>query len=456
MSKKILRIIILAAGKGSRMESNIPKVLHKLSGQPIIKYVVNTAKSFNPDIINLIYGYKKDLFNCIANDHLINLVFQKKQLGTGHAIKQVLPQFSDTEEDVLILYGDMPLISINTLRILYKKKPKNGICLLTKKSNKPDNYGRIIRKNGSVIGIVEHKDASSVELLIKEINTGIFIANSNDLKRWIKKIKNNNSQKEYYITDIINFAYEEKKIINTVNPIYDYEIKGINNFLDLSCIERIYQKIQIKKLLLSGVKIEDPKRFDLRGKITYGKDIIIDVNVIIEGQVILGNNIKIGAGCIIKNSIIGDNCVIKPYSIIKYSKILNNCIVGPFAILRKKSQLESGVEIGNFVEIKKSVLGNKSKVKHFSYLGDAKIGKKVNIGAGTVTCNFNGINKHNTIIGDNVFIGSTTQLIAPINISKNSTTAAGTTVMKNVSSYALVYNPKHQCQKFNWKGPKNK
>lgn len=452
MSKKILRIIILAAGQGTRMLSKTPKVLHKIAGKPMIKYIIDTAMSLKPSIINLIYSDsdKSNLIKSTIKNNFIKWTLQKKQLGTGHAIQQVSSQFSE-KEDVLILYGDVPLISAKTLKKMYYKKPKNGLCLITKKINNPCNYGRILRKNGKVIGIIETKDANFKQLLIKEINTGIIIVNSIDLKRWLKKIENKNSKKEYYVTDIVSFAYKEKKQINTISPLYNYEIKGVNNFIELAYIEKIYRSIKIKKLLLSGLKLHDPKRFDIRGNIKHGKDVFIDVNVLIEGKVVLGNDVKIGTGCIIKNSTIGNNCIIHPYSIIEYSEILENCIIGPFAILRQKNKIGSDVKVGNFVEIKQTNLGKLSKVKHLSYLGNSQIGSQVNIGAGTVTCNFNGLKKYNTVIGDNVFVGATSQLIAPIHISKNVTVAAGTTVMKSIKSEGLVYNKKKQMLNKKWK-----
>lgn len=450
MSKKILRIIILAAGQGTRMFSKTPKVLHKIAGKPMIKYIVDTAMSLKPNIINLIYSDESNLIKSTIKNDFITWVLQKKQLGTGDAIKQVSNQFSN-KEDVLILYGDIPLISINTLKKMYYAKPKHGLCLITKKINNPSNYGRILRKSGKVMGIVEKKDANFKQLLIKEINTGILIVNSIDLKRWLKKIENKNSQKEYYITDIIGFAYKEKKQISTISPVYNYEIKGINNLVQLAYIEKIYRSIKIKKLLLSGLKIQDPKRFDIRGNIKHGKDVVIDVNVLIKGKVVLGDNVKIGIGCIIKNSIIGNNCIIHPYSIIEHSEVLENCIIGPFAILRKKNKIGSNVKIGNFVEIKQTNLGALSKVKHLSYLGNSQVGKKVNIGAGTITCNFNGLKKYNTVIGNDVFIGASSQLIAPINIANNVTIAAGTTVMKTIKCQGLVYNKKKQISNKKWK-----
>lgn len=452
MSKKI-RIIILAAGKGKRMLSNTPKVLHKIAGKPMVQYVIDTAKKFGADIINLIYGFNAKLIKSTIYDKSIDWILQKKQLGTGHAIKQVISHFSD-KEDVIILYGDIPLISIDTLKKLYKCKPQNGICILTKKLKKPGNYGRVLRINNIVTKIVEKKEASSKELLINEVNTGFIIANSCDLKRWLNKLKNNNKDKEYYITDIVSLAYKEGKKIKTTSPIYPNETKGVNNILQLSTIEKIYQKLQAKKLLLSGLIIKDYHRFNLSGNLKHGKDVIIDINVIIEGKVLLGNFVKIGTGCIIKNSSIDDYCIIEPYSIIENTIIKKYCKIGPFAVLRKKNYIHSKVQIGNFVELKKTKINQFSKAKHLSYLGDAKIGKKVNIGAGTITCNFDGSNKYKTIIGNNVFIGATSQLIAPINIVKKTTVAAGTTVMKNIVSSGLVYNPKTQEQKNNWKKSK--
>lgn len=451
--KDSMNIVILGAGEGSRMCSNLPKVFHILAGKSMIQYVIDTAKQITSSQIYLVCSFAtKNKFIQLIKDHNINLIVQKKQLGTGNAIQLAVSNLSENE-DVLILYGDVPLISQETIKRLYKAKPLGGISLLTAILKNPDGYGRIIRKNNKIIGIIEHKDANQTELKIKEVNTGILIVNIKDLKYWLSQINNYNSQGEYYITDIISLAHKDNKSIISINPNDNYEIQGVNNRLQLAYLERLYQKKQSEKLLLSGVTLRDPTRFDLRGTFKYGNDVNIDINVIIEGKVIVGNRVNIGSGCVIKNSIIGDDCNISSYSIIDNSVIGNFCTIGPFAHLRTGSKLDEHVHVGNFVEIKKSQLGLGSKAGHLSYIGDAEIGHDVNIGAGTITCNYDGANKSKTLIGDNVFIGSDTQLIAPISVACGATIAAGTTVMKNITSNNLIFNRKEQNYKINWKRP---
>ncbi|MBK4765024.1 MAG: UDP-N-acetylglucosamine diphosphorylase/glucosamine-1-phosphate N-acetyltransferase [Pantoea sp. Brub] len=448
--------IILAAGKGKRMGSNYPKVLHNLAGKPMVQYVIDAANDFNIHNIYLVYGYGETLLRNKITGYQLHWILQQEQLGTAHAIQQVIPYLKD-DEDVFILYGDVPLISKNTLQRLYNAKPSNGIGLLTMIIDNPKGYGRVIRKNGMITEIIEEQDASLDQLKINEVNTGILIINSSNLKNWLKKINNNNHQKEYYITDIIKIAYQNNCIINAIHPDHVYETTGVNDCLQLSKLERIYQTKQAEALLLKGVMLRDPSRFDLRGTLIHGHDIEIDTNVNIEGLVILGNNVKIGSGCIIKNSTIDNNCIIHPYSVINNSHLSIGCRIGPFANLRADTYLSKLVHLGNFVETKKTSIGKHSKVNHLSYLGDAEIGSCVNIGAGTITCNYDGQNKLKTVIGNNVFIGSDSQLIAPLNIIDNSTIAAGTTVMKNVDTgTGLVFNEKKQKCKVNWQRPQKK
>ncbi|MXP56747.1 bifunctional UDP-N-acetylglucosamine diphosphorylase/glucosamine-1-phosphate N-acetyltransferase GlmU [Pantoea sp. Mhis] len=450
MSINAMSVVILAAGRGSRARSDLPKVLHTLAGKPIIQHVIDTAKSLCVQKIYLVYGYGGDLLKSMLANNPIKWVLQKEQLGTGHATQQAAYYFSDNE-DILILYGDVPLISQETLQHLCKIKPNNGISLLTAILKDPTDYGRIIRNNGIVTSIKEQKDASVEQIKIQEINTGILIANGGDLKRWLSQIDNKNSKKEFYITDIINIAYLEGRMIKTIQPSRISEIYGVNNLLQLVSLEKIYQHEQAEKLLLAGVLIRDPSRFNLYGTLKHGNNVEIDINVIIEGDVTLGNHVKIGTGCIIKNSMIADNCQINPYTVIEDSHLGIACIVGPFAHLRSNTNLEKMVHIGNFVEMKNTKFGKRSKARHLSYIGDAEIGSNVNIGAGTITCNYDGINKFKTIIGDDVFIGSDTQLIAPITVTNGVTIAAGTTVMKDVNDASLVYNSKKQTQKLGWK-----
>ncbi|BGI50811.1 MAG: bifunctional UDP-N-acetylglucosamine diphosphorylase/glucosamine-1-phosphate N-acetyltransferase GlmU [Arsenophonus endosymbiont of Ceratovacuna japonica] len=445
-------VVILAAGKGTRMHSDLPKVLHTLAGKPMVQHVIDTSLLLGATNIHLIYGNGANLMKIALDKQPINWILQKEQLGTGHAIQQASSYFAN-DEDILILYGDSPLITKETLERLIKSKSNGGISLLTAIVNEPTGYGRIIRKNCEVIDIIEHKDATEEQKKINEINTGIFVANGKDLKRWLKKLNNNNNQDEYYITDIISLAHKEGSKINVVHPIKLSEIKGVNNCLQLSMLERLYQKEQAEKLLLDGVMIIDPNRFDLRGTLKYGRNVIIDINVIIEGDVILGNNVHINSGCILRNCKIGDNSIIHSYSIIDDSELLKYCVIGPFARLRPGTKLDNKVHIGNFIEIKNSYLGEGSKAGHLSYLGDAEIGNNVNIGAGTITCNYDRVNKFKTIIGDNVFIGSDTQLIAPIIIKNGSTIGAGTTLTNDVGENELIISRVKQRHILNWKYP---
>ncbi|MCW1875751.1 bifunctional UDP-N-acetylglucosamine diphosphorylase/glucosamine-1-phosphate N-acetyltransferase GlmU [Erwinia sp. INIA-01] len=455
MSTSPMSVVILAAGKGTRMYSDLPKVLHLLAGKPMVQHVIDAAKVLNAQQINLVYGHGGDLLKSTLDDASLNWVLQAEQLGTGHAMQQAAPHFAD-DEDILMLYGDVPLISVDTLRRLQSAKPEGGIGLLTVILDNPTGYGRIIREGGNVVGIIEQKDAAPEQLLIDEINTGILIANGADLKRWLSKLTNNNAQGEYYITDIIALAHQEGRHIEAVHPARTTETDGVNNRLQLATLERVYQAEQAEKLLLAGVMLLDPARFDLRGTLEHGRDVVIDTNVIIEGHVTLGDRVKIGSGCVIKNSVIADDSIISPYTVIEDAQLAEACTVGPFARLRPGSELAEGAHVGNFVEMKKARLGKGSKAGHLSYLGDAEIGTNVNIGAGTITCNYDGVNKSKTIIGDDVFVGSDTQLIAPVTVADGVTIAAGTTIMKDVPAAGLVYNRKEQQLNASWQRPVKK
>ncbi|MGE9553333.1 bifunctional UDP-N-acetylglucosamine diphosphorylase/glucosamine-1-phosphate N-acetyltransferase GlmU [Erwinia amylovora] len=455
MSDTAMSVVILAAGKGTRMYSERPKVLHTLAGKPMVQHVIDAANGVGANRVHLVYGHGGELLQSTLTDASLNWVLQAEQLGTGHAMQQAAPYFAD-DEDILMLYGDVPLISIETLKRLRAVKPEGGIALLTVILDNPTGYGRIIRENGSVVGIVEQKDASPEQLAIREINTGILLAGGADLKRWLSKLTNNNAQGEYYITDIIALAYQEGRVTETVHPSRTTETDGVNNRLQLATLERVYQAEQAEKLLLAGVMLNDPSRFDLRGELIHGRDVVIDTNVIIEGRVTLGNRVKIGSGCVLKNCVIGDDCEISPYSVLENAELASACTVGPFARLRPGATLAEGAHVGNFVEIKKATLGKGTKAGHLSYLGDAEIGANVNIGAGTITCNYDGVNKSLTVIGDNVFVGSDTQLVAPVTVAAGTTIAAGTTVMKDVAAEGLVYNRKDQTLKTGWQRPVKK
>ncbi|MBU9854873.1 bifunctional UDP-N-acetylglucosamine diphosphorylase/glucosamine-1-phosphate N-acetyltransferase GlmU [Rahnella bonaserana] len=449
MSNSALSVVILAAGKGTRMYSNLPKVLHPLAGKPMVQHVIDAATQVGARNVHLVYGHGGDLLkkNLAGSD--LNWVLQAEQLGTGHAMQQAAPFFAD-DEDVLMLYGDVPLISVDTLNKLLKAKPDGGIGLLTVVLDDPTGYGRIVRENGVVTGIIEQKDASEEQLKIQEINTGILVANGASFKRWLGQLNNNNAQGEYYITDIIAMAHAEGHLIATVHPARNSEVDGVNNRLQLSRLERVYQSEQAERLLLEGVMLMDPARFDLRGELAHGIDVVIDTNVIIEGHVKLGDRVKIGAGCVLKNCVIGDDCEVSPYSVFEDAVLENGCTVGPFARLRPGAELAEGAHVGNFVEIKKARLGKGSKAGHLSYLGDAEIGDNVNIGAGTITCNYDGVNKHKTVIGNDVFVGSDTQLVAPVTVGNNVTIAAGTTVTRDVPDNGLLLSRVPQVHKPDW------
>ncbi|MEQ5128136.1 bifunctional UDP-N-acetylglucosamine diphosphorylase/glucosamine-1-phosphate N-acetyltransferase GlmU [Providencia alcalifaciens] len=448
-------VVILAAGKGTRMYSDLPKVLHLLAGKPMVQHVIDTAKSIGASDIHLVYGHGGDLLKEKLGEQNLNWVLQAEQLGTGHAMQQAAPHFQD-DEDIVMLYGDVPLIAKDTLQRLVEAKPEGGIGLLTVILDNPAGYGRIIRENGEVVGIIEQKDASEEQRKIQEINTGIMVASGKDFNRWLSQLNNNNAQGEYYITDIIALAHKEGNKIATVHPSHLSEMEGVNNRLQLAALERIYQKEQAEKLLLAGVMLIDPARFDIRGTLTHGRDVVIDTNVIIEGNVTLGNNVQIQTGCVLKNCVIGDNSVISPYSVIENSELSTECTVGPFARLRPGAKLAAKSHVGNFVEMKNATLGLGSKAGHLSYLGDAQIGDNVNIGAGTITCNYDGANKFKTVIGDDVFVGSDTQLVAPVSVANGATIGAGTTVTRDINEGELVVSRVKQTHIKNWQRPVKK
>ncbi|MES4615145.1 MAG: bifunctional UDP-N-acetylglucosamine diphosphorylase/glucosamine-1-phosphate N-acetyltransferase GlmU [Ewingella sp.] len=455
MSNSALSVVILAAGKGTRMYSNLPKVLHPLAGKPMVQHVIDAATHLGANNVHLVYGHGGDLLKQSLAEEGLNWVLQAEQLGTGHAMQQAASHFAD-DENVLMLYGDVPLISVETLDNLLKAKPDGGIGLLTVVLDDPTGYGRIVRENGTVTGIVEQKDSNAEQLKIKEINTGILVAEGASLKRWLGQLNNNNAQGEYYITDIIAMAHAEGHQIATVHPARNSEVDGVNNRLQLSRLERVYQSEQAERLLLAGVMLLDPSRFDLRGELSHGIDVQIDANVIIEGNVKLGDRVKIGAGCVLKNCVIGDDCEISPYSVFENAVLEAECTVGPFARLRPGAELAQGAHVGNFVEVKKARLGKGSKAGHLSYLGDAEIGDNVNIGAGTITCNYDGVNKFKTVIGNDVFVGSDTQLVAPVTVGNNVTIAAGTTVTRDVPENGLVISRVQQVHKPDWQRPVKK
>ena len=452
-----LSVIILAAGQGTRMRSALPKVLHQIAGKSLLQHVIDAAHSLGSKDIHLVYGHGAEQVKSTISGNNLTWVMQEQQLGTGHAVIQALPGLDDND-NVLILYGDVPLITQATLKKLLLNKPDNGIALLTVALMDPTGYGRIIRnEQQQVSAIVEHKDADQQTLNIKEVNTGIMATKVSDLKHWLGKLDNNNSQAEYYLTDIIAMASESGRSVVAVLADDELEVEGVNNREQLAKLERHYQLIQAKTLMAQGVTLYDPSRLDIRGDVIIDQDVTIDINVILKGTVNIGTGCYIGANCILKNCTLGNNVLIKANTVIEDAIIGDDSSVGPFARIRPGTVLKQDVHIGNFVEVKKSIIDNGSKAGHLSYIGDSEIGKNVNVGAGTITCNYDGANKYQTIIEDDVFVGSDTQLVAPVRVGKGVTIAAGTTVTADVSAGVLVISRTRQREIANWKRPvKNK
>ncbi|WP_203343675.1 bifunctional UDP-N-acetylglucosamine diphosphorylase/glucosamine-1-phosphate N-acetyltransferase GlmU [Vibrio diabolicus] len=444
--------VILAAGKGTRMHSNMPKVLHTLAGKPMAKHVIDTCTGLGAQNIHLVFGHGCDQMQTTLAEEPVNWVLQADQLGTGHAVDQASPRFED-DEKILVLYGDVPLISAETIENLLDAQPTGGIALLTVMLDNPTGYGRIIRKNGPVVAIVEQKDATEEQKQIKEINTGVMVATGGDLKRWLSGLNNNNAQGEYYLTDVIAAAHDEGRAVEAVHPVNAIEVEGVNDRAQLARLERAFQSMQAQKLLEQGVMLRDPARFDLRGELQCGMDCEIDVNVIIEGKVSLGNNVVIGAGCVLKDCEIDDNTIVRPYSVIEGATVGEECTVGPFTRLRPGAEMRNDSHVGNFVEVKNARIGEGSKANHLTYLGDAEIGQRTNIGAGTITCNYDGANKFKTIIGNDVFVGSDSQLVAPVTIADGATIGAGTTLTKDVEEGELVITRVKERKINGWQRP---
>lgn len=435
------------------MRSKQPKVLHKLAGQTLLARVANKAKLLNAEVY-VVYGYGGEQVKEAEASLPVTWVKQDKLLGTGHAVMQALPHIPE-DHQVLVLVGDSPLVKINTLqRLLEATKPK-GVGLVTTEVEDPTGLGRILHdQTGKVLGIVEERDANTEQRKIKEINSGIIIAPAKYLKLWLPELKNNNAQEEYYLTDIIELAAKKDIPVQAVLADSPEEVLGINDRVQLSKLERIFQKLCAEELMLKGVTFLDPYRFDVRGEIEAEKDVIIDVNVILEGKVHLGENTSIGPNCYLKNVSLGNNVQIKANTVMEGAVIGDNSVIGPFARIRPDTVLGNDCRVGNFVEIKKSKIENGSKVNHLSYIGDAEIGKEVNIGAGTITCNYDGINKHKTIIKDGVFIGSDSQLIAPVTIEEGAYIGSGSTISKKAPANKLTVSRARQVTIDGWQKPK--
>lgn len=450
-----INIVIMAAGQGNRMCSKTPKVLHRLAGRPLLSYVYTAAKTISEHVY-IVYGHGAEAVKAALSAPEIYWVHQEQQLGTAHAVQQVLPYLQD-DERILVLNGDVPLVSIETLTTLIQNTSADQLGLLVHTYADPTGLGRINRDSSNrVLGIIEDADCTPAQKLIQEAYTGVMVVSVANLKRWLGQLSNKNSQGEFYLTDIVKCAVAEQMTVITVAAENESEVQGVNTRAQLAQLERVVQLQSAHELMAMGVTLMDPARFDVRGTLNCAIEVSIDVNVIIEGDVSIDTGSTIGAHCVIRNSHIGKHVVIEPHSVIDGAIIADHCHVGPFARLRPGTQLDAHVKVGNFVETKKSHIGAHSKVSHLSYLGDAHLGQRVNIGAGTITCNYDGINKHQTIIEDDVFIGSNTELVAPLTIGQHATIGAGTTVSQDVPEQALAVSRTPQKNIPNWASRKKK
>ena len=446
-----LNIVILAAGKGTRMHSDRPKVLHALAGRPMLQHVLDTAQQQEPQQVCVVYGHGGEMVPQAMAQYGANFVLQEPQLGTGHAVQQAMPHLTDGSQ-TLVLYGDVPLIQHSTLHQM--RQAGDGLVLLTVNLPHPAGYGRIVRdKQGDVRCIVEEKDATSEQREITEVNTGILLAPTARLRAWLANLKDDNAQREYYLTDIVAMAVAEGVAVHTVQPAHGWEVEGINSKTQLANLERTWQGVLAGRLLTQGVTLADPARVDVRGHLSCGRDVEIDVGCIFEGQVSLGNGVRVGAYTVIRNSKVADGTRIAPYSHIEESDIGASCQIGPYARLRPGSKLARDVHIGNFVEVKNSQIAESSKANHLSYIGDSTVGSRVNVGAGTITCNYDGANKHRTVIEDDVFIGSDTQLIAPVTVKRGATIGAGSTITREAPEAELTLSRSKQITIPGWKRP---
>ncbi|HSW71171.1 MAG TPA: bifunctional UDP-N-acetylglucosamine diphosphorylase/glucosamine-1-phosphate N-acetyltransferase GlmU [Gammaproteobacteria bacterium] len=451
---KATGIVILAAGQGKRMCSTLPKVLHPLAGKPLLEHVLQTALRLAPTTQPLvIYGHEGERLQAALSHYPVTWIRQEQQKGTAHALLQALPQLTAYDR-VFVLYGDVPLISLETLRRLQQETPAEAFGLITATLSQPFGYGRIKRDDKKqVVAIIEEKDADEKTRQISEINTGIYYLPAASLKKWLPSLSSSNAQDEYYLTDLVPLALEEKKAIHTIEPQEVEEILGVNDRVQLNYLERFYQERYAQKLMRQGVTLYDPKRLDVRGELIVGPDVVIDVNVVIEGRVVLGKGCIIGPQVYLRNAVLGERVEIKANSVIDGAEIAADCIVGPFARLRPGTVLATKAHIGNFVEIKNSLIDEDTKVNHLSYIGDAEIGKRVNIGAGTITCNYDGLNKNKTWIGDDAFIGSGTELVAPLLIGEGATIGAGSTITKDAPPQQLTLERTKQQSNADWQRP---
>ncbi len=449
-----LEVIVLAAGQGTRMRSQRPKVLHELAGRPLIAHVLERARALGPGRITVVYGHGGDSVPAVVDDPSIRFVHQDEQLGTGHAVRLALPDCPD-DTTLLVMYGDIPLIEAGTLSRLVDAAA-GALAVLTVELDEPGAYGRILRSAGRVTGIVEAKDADAGELAIREVNTGFVAAPRGLLAGWIQRLGNDNAQREYYLTDIVAMAAADGVTVNAVRAADPGEVEGINTRAELARAERRWQQGIARRLMDAGVTVADPARLDVRGEVTAGEDCFLDVNVVLEGAVTLGRGVRVGPGCVIRDADIGDGAEILAMSVVEGARLAAGCHVGPFARVRPGTVLEAGARLGNFVEAKEARIGPGSKVNHLSYVGDCDIGRDVNVGAGVITCNYDGASKHRTVIGDEAFIGSDCQLVAPVEVGAGATVGAGTTLTRNAPADKLTVGRVPQRTVAGWRRPRRK
>jgi bifunctional UDP-N-acetylglucosamine pyrophosphorylase/glucosamine-1-phosphate N-acetyltransferase len=448
-----LSVVILAAGEGKRMKSALPKVLQPLAGRPLLKHVIDTARALKPAAIQVVYGHGGEQVRGALNDEGVAWILQQPRLGTGHAVLQAMPQIGD-EQMVLVLYGDVPLISRATLSQLLLLAGPRSLGLLTMRTGQPGGYGRIVRGTGGrVLRIVEHKDASARELKLTECNTGVLAAPAALLRRWLVRLGNANTQGEYYLTDVIAMAVKDQIAVRPLIAPTLTEVLGVNDKAQLAYLETAWREQAVNALMLAGVTVADPARLDLRGTLTHGMDVFLDVNVVLEGRVSLGDGVRVGPGCLIRDSEIGAGTQVFAQCVIEDAAVGAGCLIGPFARLRPGARLARGVHIGNFVEVKNARLGDESKANHLAYVGDCELGKRVNIGAGTIIANYDGANKHRTLIGDDVHTGSNSVLVAPITVGASATIAAGSTVTHEVPPGKLTVARARQQVIEGWRRP---
>jgi bifunctional UDP-N-acetylglucosamine pyrophosphorylase/glucosamine-1-phosphate N-acetyltransferase len=450
-----MNVVILAAGKGTRMHSDLPKVLHLLAGRPLLGHVLDRARALNPARIVVVYGHGGDAVPAAFDDSDIVWALQSPQRGTGHAVMQAEPYLDDSVP-TLVLYGDVPLTRSQTLKRLADSAGNDALSILTVSLDDPSGYGRIVRQNDQIIGIVEHKDASADIRAIQEVNTGILVAPTRALKRWLAGLQNNNAQGEYYLTDIVAAAVADGVAVRSAQPDAVWETLGVNSRAQLAELERIYQQSIARQLMDDGVALADPARVDVRGKLSCGRDVFIDVNCVFEGDVMLGDRVRIGANCVIRQARIDADTEVLPFTHIDGALVGASARIGPYARLRPGTVLAEDTHVGNFVEMKNTQMAAGSKANHLAYVGDAEVGARVNIGAGTITCNYDGVNKHRTVIEDDAFIGSDTQLVAPVRVGRGATLGAGTTLTRDAPAGKLTVSRARQVSVDSWQRPAKK